>query len=146
MNEENNDELVIDQSNFDKFFFDVKKTGPKPGQVMVRYVANAELIAGDEKMYLIDLLVTNPLGAEMGVQIAKNAFGAQDSDAIKLCKSIARDLIDGMTRQQVLEKPYKYTLERFFWSKEEYVPKDDPHWQVIKVHILLDPEKKDEEE
>ncbi len=154
MNDENlneqsdelDDNLVIDASNFDQYFFDVKKNGPKRGQVMARYVSKAELVAGEEKGYLIDLLLTNPLGAEMGVQIARNAFAAQEKDAIKLCKEVAQDLLNGMGRQQVMEKPYSYTLEKFYWTKEKYVPKDNPHWQVIKVTILKDPEKNEEEE
>jgi hypothetical protein len=140
------DNLVIDHTNFDQYFFDVKKFGPKHGQVMARYLANAELIAGDEKGYLIDLLITNPMGAEMGVQIARNAFAAQEKEAIRLCKEMAQDLLNGMSRQQVLEKPYKYTLEKFYWTRENLVPKNDPHWTVIKVTILKEPEKNEEEE
>jgi len=149
MSEEHNDlgdNLVIDASNFSNYFFDVKKCGPKPGQVMARYMSKAELIAGEEKGYLIDLLITNPMGAEMGVQIARNAFAAQEVEAIKLCKAITKDLLGGMNRQQVLEKPYSYTLEKFFWTQEKYVPKNDPHWTVIKISILKDPEKNEEEE
>jgi hypothetical protein len=139
-------EFVINDSNFDQFFHCIKKNGPKHGQIMARFISKAELIAGEEKGYLIDLLVTNPMGAEMGVQVARKAFDAQESEAIKLCKSIAKDLVNGMTKQQVMEKAYSYTLEKFFWTEEKYVPKDDPHWQVIKVTILNEPEKKEEEE
>ena len=142
----NDDDLVIDQSNFNDYYFPVEKFGPKPGQVMARYMAKAELIAGDEKGYLIDLLVTNPMGAEMGVQIARTAFAAQEIEAIKLCKAITEDLLSGMSKDEVMNKPYKYTLEKFFWTKEEYVPKDDPHWTAIKVTVLKDPEKNEEEE
>lgn len=138
------DELVIDQSNFGEYFFDVKKNGPKPGQVMARYLARAELVSGDEKGYLIDVLLTNPMGAEMGMQIARNAFAAQELEGVKLLKAMATDLMNGMSRQQVLEKPYAYTLEKFYWTKEEYVPKNDPHWRVIQVTIINDPEKKED--
>jgi hypothetical protein len=141
------DELVIDDSNFGSYFFDVKKHAPKEGQVMARYIAKAELVGGEEKGYLIDMLITNPMGAEMGVQMSQNLFGAQEKEAIKLCKDIAQDLLNGIPRHQVMEKPYSYTLERFYWTEEKYVPKDDPHWQAIQVTILLNnPEKNEEEE
>lgn len=139
------EELVIDGSNFSSYFKDVKKTAPCRGDVMARYIAKAELIAGEEKGYLIDLLISNPMGAEMGVQIARNAFGAQEMESVKLCKMIAIDLMEGKTKQEVMEKPYSYTLEKFFWTKEEYVPKNNPHWEIIKVTII-NPEKLDEEE
>lgn len=142
---ENEEDLVIDDSNFDQYFFDVKKNGPKKNQIMARYVSKAELIDGEEKGYLIDILLTNPMGAEMAVQIAKNAFAAQESEAIILCKNIAKDLLNGMSKQQVLEKPYSYTLEKFFWTEEKYVPENDPHWQVIKISFLVDPEKNEDE-
>ncbi len=142
----NDDELVIDGNNFDQYFFDVKKFGPQPGQIMARYIAKAELIGGEEKGYLIELLATNPMGAEMGIQIARNAFGAKEDDCIKLCKAITVDLLNGMSKNDVLEKPYSFTLEKFFWTKEEYVPKGDPHWQAIKVSVLIPPEKNEEEE
>lgn len=139
------DDLIIDDSNFDQYFTDVKKAGPKKNQIMARYISKAELISGEEKEYLIDILLTNPMGAEMAVQIAKNAFSAQEGDAIKLCKAIAKDLVDGMSKQQVLDKPYPYTFEKFYWTHEEYVPKDNPHWQAIKITILNDHEKIEEE-
>lgn len=140
------DELVIDANNFNEYFFDVKTHGPQKGQVMARYCAKAELVGGEEKGYLIDLFITNPKGAEMGVQMAKNLFSAKEQDAIALCKDIVIDLLNGKSREQVMEKPYPYTLEKFYWTKEEYVPKNDPHWKVINVTILNTEEKKEEEE
>ena len=146
MNKDFMDELVIDESNFHEYFSDVKKVGPKPGQIMARFMAKATLVAGDEKNYLIDVLLTNPMGAEMGMQIARSAFAAQELEAIKLLKAMATDLAEGKSRQEVLDKPYGYTLEKFYWTKEEYVPKNDPHWRVIKVSILIPPEKNGEEQ
>lgn len=140
------DELVIDASNFHEHFFDVKKCGPKPGQVMARYCAKAELIEGEEKGYLVDLLITNPKGAEMGVQVTQNLFSAKETDAIAVCKAIVTDLLNGKTRDDVMKKPYPYTYERFYWTKAENVPKNDPHWKVIQITLLNDPEKTDEEE
>jgi hypothetical protein len=139
-------DLVIDGSNFATYFFDVRKHGPKPGQIMARYLAKAELISGEDKGYLIDLLVTNPLGAEMSVRMMQTMFASQEADSIRVCKEIATDLMNGMSKNQVLEKPYVYTLEKFYWTKEDYVPKGDPHWQIIKVTILNQSEKNKEEE
>ncbi len=143
MNEAVKEELVIDQSNFDQYFFPIKKFGPKKGQVMAHYMAIAELVPGEEKGYLVRILATNPRGAEMGVQIMMNAFHSRDADAIRVCREIVEDLVGGMTEEEVVAKPYKYHFDMFFWTKEEYVPKDDPHWDVIRLINTQMPEEQE---
>jgi hypothetical protein len=85
------------------------------------------------------------MGAEMGVKMAQNMFGATEIDGIRLCKEIATDLVKGKSREEVLETPYSYTLEKFYWTKDEYVPKNDPHWKVIQITIFNATEEKKEE-
>ena len=51
---------------------------------------------------------------------------------------MAEDMISGMTEDEVASKPYKYTLEMFFYANPENVPKDDPHWSIISVLNLED--------
>jgi hypothetical protein len=129
------DELVINGENFNQYFFEVNLHSPKPEQIMARYCAKAALIESEEKGYLIDMLTTNPKGAEMGVQMARKMFGAKEDDAVALCKEIVSDLLRGKDRDEVLKKRYPFTFEKFFWTKEEYVPKNDPHWKAIKITI-----------
>lgn len=140
------DELIIDANNFAEYFFDINKFGPQTDQIMARYCAKAELIESEEKGYLIDLLITNPKGAEMGVQMTRKLFAATEDDAISICKAIVTDLLNGKSRDDVLKKPYSFTLEKFYWTKEEYVPKNDPHWRAIKITMIKEPEKKEDEE
>lgn len=140
------DELVIDQSNFDQYFFDIKKHGPTEGQIMARFCAKAQLMNSVEKQNLVDVLLTNKEGAEIGVNMSQNTFSCTESEAVKLCKEIVLDLLNGKSKTEVLEKPYTFTIEKFFWTREEYVPKNNPHWKAIKITVIKEPEKTNEEE
>ena len=49
-------EVIINENNFEEYFFDVRKHKPKHGQVMARYAAVAEFVDGMMKKNIIDLL------------------------------------------------------------------------------------------
>jgi hypothetical protein len=46
---------------------------------------------------------------------------------------MAEDLLSGMSRDEVARKEYQFTIEMFFYTRPEYVPKDDPHWSAISI-------------
>lgn len=129
-------ELVIDDSNFDQYFFDIRRNKPQPGQVMACYTGIAELINaapdGREKENLVDLLMqTNK--AEASAQVMRKLFFASESDALRVPIQIIEDLLSGMNKEQVLEKAYKYTLNMYFYVKPEHIPFDDPHWSSVNL-------------
>lgn len=123
---------LVNDKNFNEFFFDVAEHGPKPGQVMACWRAVAELVDGDEKRSVVNLLCENNLGADMAVRVLTGLCSARERDAVRAAKEMSQDLLSGMTREEVLEKPYRLVLEKFFYTWKKYVP-DDPHWQVIKI-------------
>lgn len=45
------EETVIDESNFNEYFFDVRKHGPKRNQIMARFSAVAEFVDGQMKRH-----------------------------------------------------------------------------------------------
>lgn len=141
MNEAEDTELVIDDSNFNEYFFEVKKHPPKSGQIMARFCAKAEILRSPEKDNLICLLLNNSKGAEMAINMVQHTFCSTEKDAIYICKSIIKDLLIGKSKDQVLDTPYSYTFEKFYWTTEECVPKNNPHWKVIKITMVNDPEK-----
>ena len=49
------DEHIIDEKNFDQYFFDVRINKPQKNQVLVKYSAMAELVDGVMKKNLIEL-------------------------------------------------------------------------------------------
>lgn len=131
------DELVITDENFDQYFFDVRRHEPKRGQVMALYSASAEFVEGPEKQQIIDLL-SKTEKAIPTTQVMRKLLFASELDAIRVPRLMAQDLLDGMSVDEVLKKPYKYTVEMYFYTTRECVPKDDPHWSVISVVNLED--------
>ena len=128
-------EKVIGESNFDKYFFDVRKHKLQKGQIMACYTAVAEFIESVEKRHLIELLFKKNK-AESATAVMRKLHFASQKDAVSVPKRIAEDLISGMSVDEVLKKPYKYIVEMFFYCDPADVPKDDPHWSSISIHDL----------
>lgn len=124
------EDLVIDASNFGEYFFDVRMHTPRKGQVMARYTAIAEFISGPEKQQMIDLLHM-PEKARPAVQVMRKLLFANERDAFRVPREMVEDLTKGMSIQEVLDKPYRYTLEYFYYVDPQHVPEGDPHWCKI---------------
>ena len=62
-------ETVIDEKNFEEYFFDVRRHKPRKGQVMAKFSAIAELIDGQMKEHIVYLLKAMPNGAESAVKV-----------------------------------------------------------------------------
>lgn len=127
-------ETVIDESNFEKYFFDVRRFKPQRGQVMARYMAVAEFIDGMMKKNIIDLLHKDK--AEAAVAVMRKLGCATEGDAIRVVREVCDDLVSGMGVEEVEKKAYKYTLESFYYTQKEHVPVDDPHWSLINVRNM----------
>jgi len=125
--------VMINEDNFTEYFFDIKKHKPQKGQVLARWGSAADFVDGWVKQNVIELLSTSKAGAESGSTILRNLVGAIEKDSIRVAKEIAQDLSGGMTVRQVLDKPYRFIIELFYWVKEEYIPVDDPHWSIIRT-------------
>lgn len=124
-------DLVIDESNFDQYFRDVKNSRPQKGDVMAVYRAVAELTAGHLKEQIVNALCGEDIGAKKAVQLAVKLGRTNRKEAVKLIKNICADLFAGMQKDAVIAKSYKYVFEMFFYTKAEYVPENDQHWEVI---------------
>lgn len=131
-----NNDLVIDENNFETYFRDTSKNVPEQGDVMAKYTAVAEFVYGDLKQDIVRLLKTSDFGAKTSLQLMKKLGKASEKEALKLVKNICADLYGGMTDQEVLAKPYNYILEMCFFTKKEYVPEDDLHWEVLTINNL----------
>lgn len=132
------EELIIDDKNFDTYFRDINKCQPEKGDVLAKYSATAELVYGDLKQDIVKLLKTSDFGAKTSLQIMKKLGKTNEKEALRIVKAICRDLFSGMTDDEVLSKPYKYVLEMSFFTKKEYVPKDDLHWEILTINNLDD--------
>lgn len=123
----NTDELVIDESNFNEYFFDAKKYSPKQGQVLACYETMAELVDSDLKKNIVQILQSSEQGATSVVSILQKHANAPYDDALKLTKEILLDL-QKMSVEQVLAKPYEFRCQIFYYTEKQYIPCNDRHW------------------
>ena len=126
------EELEITSENFDQYFHDVRNNAPQKGEVMVCFASSAEFIEGNEKRHMLQLVQMDGK-IEAAAQLMRRAFCSCEKDAYRVPKAMIKDLLDGMSEEEVLKKPYDYTVEMLFYTKPEYIPKDDPHWTQITV-------------
>ncbi len=124
----NDDELIIDESNFDEYFFDVRKHKPKPGQVLACYDAIAEFVDGNLKRDVIQLLLQNDKAGETTPRLMQKLAGSVLEDSMKVVKEILKDLISGMTIDDVASKPYEFHCQHFFYTDRQYIPQNDRRW------------------
>ncbi len=125
-------EIVIDESNFDQYFFDARKHRPQQGQVMAKFTAIAVFGEGPAKMDVIKLLKIDK--AHQASQVMQKIHLAKPPDCFRVLREMCEDLYSGMTDEQVNKKEYEFLLEAVYYTKKEYVPKRDPHWETL--HVL----------
>lgn len=135
-------DLIIDETNFDQYFFDTRKHKPKPGQVLACYEAAAELVDGDLKRDLLCLLMTTDK-AEAAQRLLQKLGGASYEDSVRVCREMTEDLVNGMLPEEVAEKPYRYRYQSFYYTNLEYVPDNDPHWWSSSLIDIRLPENLD---
>jgi hypothetical protein len=106
------EEVVIDDSNFHKYFFDVRKHGPKSGQVMAKFTAVAVFGDGPEKRDVINLLKIDK--AFQATMVLHKIHCARTPDCYRVCREICEDLISGMSDEEVEAKEYQFVIESMF--------------------------------
>lgn len=127
------EEIHIDESNFAQYFKDARTNQISRDEIIAQYTATAELVDGLEKKQLISLLRDTEGKMEATAQVMRRLLFASELDSYRVPRMMAEDMISGMSDEEVSLKPYKYTMEMFFYAKPEHVPKNDPHWSVISV-------------
>lgn len=127
------EELVITEENFSEYFKDVRVSSPEKGEIIAQYSACAEFVDGNEKRQIMSLLTSTENKMEATAQVMRKLLHASEVDAYRVPRMMAEDLLSGMSEDEVALKPYKYTLEMFFYTRPENLPKDDPHWSSISV-------------
>lgn len=137
-------ETIIDESNFHEYFFDVRQHGPKKNHIMARFSAVAEFIDGKMKQDIIYLLTSVDNGGLSAVKVMQKLGCATYEGSVDICTEIADDLKAGLERGMSLEsiseevenKAYSYHYEQFFYTEAQCVPKDNPHWDIIRLENL----------
>lgn len=129
------DDVVIDETNFEQYFFDVRRFKPKKGQILARYSSMAELVRGEEKKYLIKLL-SEPNKALAVTQFMRKVLLSTEKDSVRIPMQMAQDLVSGLDEKKVLRKSYKFQMELFFYTWPECVPSGDAHWECVSLRNL----------
>lgn len=132
------------EENIWENFKDVKlERRPEKDDILVRYTAIAELVDGEDKKELINLIFSD--GRMMSaINFMRNLFCAIEEDSYRVPKEIIKDYSEKkMSVEEILEKPYRYQMEKLFFTKDKFFPKDDPHWQRINL-ISLEKSKDDD--
>lgn len=122
---------VIDSSNFSSYFFDVRQHRPQKGQVMAKFTAVAEFVGKQAKQDIMYLMTLDK--AHQAAMVMQKIHGAKEPDCYRVCREIAEDILAGKGEQEIVDKPYEFVVEFFFYTKREYVPKNDPHWETLSL-------------
>ena len=125
--------MNFDEQYFNENFLDVRRNNPKPGQIMARFSATADLVDGEMKRDVIRLLTTVDGGGNSAPNLMRRIGCSTEKDSYRVCREIAEDLSNGLSEEEVAEKFYRFSLEVFYYCKRECVPMDDPHWSVIQL-------------
>lgn len=125
------DVAEINKSNFHQYFFDIRQNRPQAGQIMARFKAAAIFGEGPEKLHLIQALKMGK--AKQAAMVMRKLHLAKEPDCYRVCREMCEDLLHGKTEEEVVKKDYHYVLEAFYYTKKEYVPKNDPHWETIQL-------------
>ena len=127
----------INKTNFHQFFFDARRHRPKAGQIMARFKAAAVFGEGIEKVHLLQALKNGK--AKGAAMVMRKLNLAREPDCYRVCREICEDFLKGMSEEEIIKKDYHFVLEAFYYTKKEYVPKNDPHWETIQL-LSFDPE------
>lgn len=127
-----NEEIIIDEENFNQYFRDCRNSKPEKGDIIAKYSAIAELVSGPLKQDLIGML-KNFDRAVAATKIMKKLAFSTEKDSVRVCREICQDLLSGLTEDEVDSKVYSYEMEMFFYTKKEFFPHDNPHWSTIGI-------------
>jgi hypothetical protein len=133
---ETQENIIIDNTNFFQYFRDCKISRPEKGDVLARWTGIAEFIDGRMKQDIIDLLLNKENKVQAAIQVMRKLGGATEKEAIRVCKEISKDILAGMSLDDVEKKCYSYQIELFYYTKPQYIPQNDKHWSLIGLDNL----------
>jgi len=132
------EEIEITEENFSEYFRDARKFKPQAGEVLAKFTAIANFVPSQAKRDIIYLLKLDK--AKEAAQVMNRIHGAKPPWSYRVPRLMAQDLLK-KTEKEVEETPYEMLVEYLFWTKKEYVPKGNQHWELLDV-LQYDPETK----
>ena len=123
------EQVEITSENFSQYFRDAASSRPQPGECLAIFRAVAEFVDGNLKQDVVDKLINNKFGCQTAIQLLIKHAGMNYKEALRIVKEVNKDLLE-LTKEEVIDKAYKFTFENRYFTKKEYVP-DSPNWQTI---------------
>lgn len=130
-------EVEITSENFHEFFKLASENKPQPGDCLAIFKANAEFVDGQLKEDVVTKLMESKFGCQASIQILVKHAGMQYKEALRVVKEMVKDLME-TSKEDVLKKPYKFIYETSYFTKKQYVPKDNPNWQLVGLKMATD--------
>jgi len=124
--------VEITDENFHEYFFDIRHHGPEHGDTLACFTAMADFVDSAEKRQIISLL-KDYCKAHATAQVMRKLLHATELDAFRVPLEMTEDLLAGMSDEEVAVKPYRYQIQIYYYTKPEYVPKNNPHWSIISL-------------
>jgi hypothetical protein len=115
-------------------FRDVRTSKPRRGDVMAQYQVVCEFGDGAAKRQIVNAL-RDSRKAQAIVQVMRKLHFAHPRDAVSMPLAMVKDMLEGMTPEEVYDKPYHYLAEMFFYVDPKYVPAEDKHWTIIPLEF-----------
>jgi hypothetical protein len=122
---------MMDATYDETQFFPIETHRPLKGQVMASYAAMAEFIDGEDKRAIVEAVQRSGASVLSAVKLMRKRCHATEVDATRVLKEIIQDLQSGMSVDEVVGKPYRFTVELFYYVEPKNIPEDDPHWSQI---------------
>jgi hypothetical protein len=131
------EDLVIDEENFLDYFRPVENGPPKEGEILANFKSMAELHDGEIKREIVRLLSTEDIGAKMAIQVMEKLCKADKRWATRVITQICSDIYHGMNLEDVYKRKYEFMVHMSFYTKKEYVPKDNKHWSTLELEKTI---------
>lgn len=124
----------VTDDNFHLYFFDASKHEKKPDQVKVRFRQHMSLESSPLKEEIIRYLAEIEGGVINAIRMLMDHAACSKEQAIKLCHEMIAFMYNSKRNHidisSVIKAPFRYTVDMYYYTKPEHVPKDS-RWTIV---------------
>jgi hypothetical protein len=108
---------------------------PKDGMILIGFSCEAVIEGKDLKRRIVSSLKNSKkLGYRVSVKILMDEAWASFNEAKNVVDEIKKDLSgDRGVEATIINKSYKYEINRIFWGYKEGMPKNDPRYFILNM-------------
>lgn len=124
----------VTDDTFHLYFFDVSKHERQPDQIKVRFRQHMSLDESPLKEEIVRYLTEIEGGVINAVRLLVDNAACSKEQAMKLCHEMISFIYNPKRKSidisGVIKAPFRYTVDLYYYTKPEYVPKDS-RWTVV---------------